>query len=223
MEGKIKPTVDEILTSLTNEVLFGKAYLRIAKGLAGADPVVLNTSRTFFGLTVEGGLQMSQMFAAKLYDKTSGAVTMKSLLETAKSQAGLFEYGSPQEVSAAVSDAESRIAGLLPILKSVQDRRNQALAHLDPRTVKDPTNLDINAKLTLSDLEKVFAETGIILNEFSRLWKDTTSMMELIGDDDFTSALDLIADAKHAQADKYEAEFKEPYPYSRPQKPKSQW
>ena len=174
--GNVKPTINQIVTNLKNEVLFGKTYLGIAKGLAGADPVVLSTSRTFFGLTLEACLQMSQMFAAKLYDKTSGAVTVKSLLDAAQSQAGMFKHGTPQEVSEAVKEAETRIAALVPILKSVQDRRNQALAHLDPRTVTNPAALDVNAKLTLADLEKVFAETGAILNEFSRLWQDTRNI-----------------------------------------------
>ena len=219
----VKPTIDQILANLRNEVLLGKAYLGIGKGLAGADPVVLSTSRTFFGLTLEASLQMSQMLAAKLYDKTNRTVTVKSLLEMAQSKAGMFKYGTPQEVSAAVKEAETRIAALVPILKSVQERRNQALAHLDPKTVTNPAGLDVEAKLTLADLEKVFAETGAILNEFSRLWQDTTSIMRFIDDDDFTSALALIADAKHAQADRYESEFKEPYPSPRPQKPKSTW
>ncbi len=219
----LNPTIDQILISLKHEVLFGKAYLGIAKGLAAADSVVLNTSRIFFGLTLEACLHMSQMFAAKLYDKTSGAVTVKSLLAAAQSQAGLFKHGTPQEISAAVKEAEARTASLFLTLKSVQERRNQALAHLDPKTVVNPTHLDVSAKLTLAELETVFSETGAILNEFSRLWQHTTSIMELIDDDDFTTALDLIADAKHAQADKYESEFKEPYPYARPLKPKSPW
>ena len=86
-----KPTIDQILTSLKHEVLFGGAYLTIAKGLAGADPVVLRSSSAFFGLTLEASLQMSQMFAAKLYDKTSGAVTVESLLAEAELKAGTFK------------------------------------------------------------------------------------------------------------------------------------
>ena len=74
---------------------------------------------------------------------------------------------------------------------------DQALAHLDPRTVTNPGVLDANAKLTVADLEEIFEETGTILNEFSRLWQETTSIMRLVDDEDYTSALDLVADAKH--------------------------
>ena len=218
-----KPTIDQLLASLIHEVLCGKAYLEIGKGLAGADPVVLNTAHTFFGLTLEASLQRSHMFAAKLYDKKTGTVTVTSLLDAAEFYAGAFKHGTRQEVRDAVEDARKRMTALLPVLTAVRDRRNQAIAHLDPKTVTDPKALETEAKLTVKDLENIFAETGTILNEFSRLWKDTTAVMEFIGDDDYTMALDLIADEKHTQVDKYEAEFKEPCPFPRPKKPKSPW
>jgi hypothetical protein len=61
-----EPSIDQILANLINEVLLGRAYLTIANGLKDADPVVLKSSPTFFGLTIEAALQMSQMYAAKL-------------------------------------------------------------------------------------------------------------------------------------------------------------
>ena len=163
------------------------------------------------------------MYAAKLYDKTKGAVTLRSLLAEAKSKAGDFKHGTPKEVAAAVSDGEARIATLAPILRSVQDRRNEALAHLDPATVADPAGLAVRAKLTLAELEKVFNESGMILNEISRLLEDTTAFMRLVDDQDYKSALDLIAEAKHGQVDKWEAEFKEPCPFPRPRAPRPPW
>jgi hypothetical protein len=218
-----KPTIDQLLTNLTHEVLLGKAYLEIARGLTAADPVVVNSAPTFFGLTREAGFQMSQMFAAKLYDKTSGTVTMDSLLDAAECYAGVFKHGTRQEVSAAVKDAQKRMDALLPIFTAVRDRRNQAIAHLDPKTVTDPKALETEAKLTVKDLEKIFSETEAILNEFSRLWINTTAAMKFIGDDDYSFALDQIADAKHTLADKYESEFHQPWPHQRPRKPKSLW
>jgi hypothetical protein len=87
-----KPTIDQILNSLTNEVLLGRAYLAIANGLKDADPVVLKCSPTFFGLSIEASLEMSQMYVAKLYDKTNGAITVKSLLDRAKLEAPTFKH-----------------------------------------------------------------------------------------------------------------------------------
>jgi hypothetical protein len=164
------------------------------------------------------------MYAAKLYDQTTGAVTVQTLLERAKLEAASFKNGTPEQVSAAVEDAESRIARLQDILKSVQKRRHEAIAHLDKRTVIDPVGLATRAKLTISDLEKVFAETNTILNKLSALWNGVFGDLTLIGDDDYKSVMELISDAKHAQVDRWEKDFPNtPCDFPRPKTPRRSW
>jgi hypothetical protein len=219
-----KPSIEQILTSLTNEVLLGRAYLTIASGLKDADPVVLKASATFFGLTIEASLQMSQMYAAKLYDQTKGAVTVESLLDRAKLGAATFKNGTPDDILLVVKSATTRIAGLQDILRSIQKRRHEVIAHLDPRTVTDPVGLATRAKLTISDLRKVFDETSAVLNDVMRLWHDTYAHMEFIGSDDYKTSLDLIADAKHAQVDRWEKEFPDkPCDFPRPRTARRPW
>ena len=87
----------------------------------------------------------------------------------------------------------------------------------------DPSGLAERAKLSIKDLEQVFSTTASILNELQVLWEDSCSTLEFTNADDFKHALKLIADAKHAQADKYETEFKTPCPFPRPQTPRSSW
>jgi hypothetical protein len=219
-----KPSIDQILANLINEVILGRAYLTIANGLRESDPVVLKSSPTFFGLTIEASLQMSQMYAAKLYDQTKGAVTVESLLERAKLGAATFKNGTPDDVSLVVASATSRIAGLQDIIRSIQKRRHEALAHLDPRTVIDSVGLATRAKLTISDLRKVFDETSAVLNDVMRLWQDTYAHMEFIGSDDYETSLELIAEAKHAQVDKWEKQFPDkPCDFPRPRTPRQPW
>ena len=52
-----KPTLQQILDALKRQILVGKSYLEIAKGLQQADPVILQTAPTFFGLTIDGGIR----------------------------------------------------------------------------------------------------------------------------------------------------------------------
>jgi hypothetical protein len=215
------PTVDQILASLNAEVIRGRAYLTIAKGLKDADPIVLKCSPTFFGLAFEASLEMSQLYAAKLYDGTRRVVTVKSLLDAALAQAGTFKNGIPEKVRSAVQNASARIAGLQRILDTIKERRHKAIAHLDRETVTDPTSLTTREKLSISDLERVFAETDVTLNELSVLWNGTFGNLKFIGDDDYKTALELIAEAKHAQVDKWEKEFPNvPCDFPRPQTPR---
>ncbi len=75
-----KPTLKQILDALKRQVLVGKSYLGVAKGLLSADPVILDGARTFFGLTIDGGIELAQMAIARLYDRTTGAVTIPVML-----------------------------------------------------------------------------------------------------------------------------------------------
>jgi AbiU2 len=210
------PTIDQMLDSLKKEVLAGRASLRIARGLREADPVVLQTAPTFFGLTHDGSLEISQMYAAKLYDTTANAITMKSLLSAAGKLAGSFKNARPQDIAAAVLRARRQIATLKVPLESIRKRRNEALAHLDPNSVVNPQALSTAAKLTIPDLEKVFDVTEKIILEIASFYDETGGELKFIGGDDYKMALEYIANAKDAQADAYEAEHNEPAPFARP-------
>jgi hypothetical protein len=69
----------------------------------------------------------------------------------------------------------------------------------------------------MAGLENVFCEAGAILNEISVLYNDIMSDFDLIDANDYEWALKLIADARCAQADKYERESQNPWPGTRPQ------
>src|SRR5205814_6056214 len=89
-----KPTLKQILDVLKRQVLVGKSYLGIAKGLLEADPAIRDTAPTFFGLTIEGSLELAQMTIARLYDDaTRGSVTIRRLLVRAAEEAASFQRG----------------------------------------------------------------------------------------------------------------------------------
>jgi hypothetical protein len=210
-----KPTIDQVLDYLIREVVIGKGHLKVAMGLAVADPVVLNSSQTFFGSTLAAQLESAQMHVARLYDATHVAVTVEYLLKKAEMLAGTFPNGTASEVRAAIANAKSIVTNLDTTLKSVTLRRNKYLAHLDPAIVVNPAALAQEARLTFPELEKVFDGTAEILNDISVLWRDITPIVDLIGGDDYKSLLQMIAKVKCENFKKYEAEFG-PAPFPRP-------
>ena len=64
--AKPTPTLNQTLEALRRQVLVGKSYFNLAKGLLKADPYLLQTAPTFFGLTVDGSLELAQMAVARL-------------------------------------------------------------------------------------------------------------------------------------------------------------
>jgi hypothetical protein len=202
-----KPTLKQILDALKNQVLVGKSYLELAKGLLKADPVILQSAPTFFGLTMDGCLELAQMAIARLYDKTSGAVTVQKMLGQAALEVTSFKRGNKEDVSESIADSKKVVVELEPVLASIRKRRNEWLAHLDPRTVADPKALAAHAKLTIPDLERAFRQTENTLVKLSRFYDGTVGELKFIGGDDYETALDWIRRAKCASIERYEQEF----------------
>jgi len=181
-------------------------HLGVAKGLQQADPVILVTAPTFFGLTVDGSLELAQMAIAKIYDKTGGAVTMEKMLREASLSLGSFKRGSRQEITDAIAKARAVVNALEPVLKSIRTRRNEWLAHLDPRTVTNPQALAAKAKLSFPDLDRAFRETEKILLEIDSLYAGVIGELSLVGGDDYKIALDWIRKARCAFIENFEKE-----------------
>ena len=210
------PTLKQTLEALRRQVLVGKSYLNIAKGLLKADPYLLQTAPTFFGLTIDGSLELAQMAVARLYDKTQGSVTIRTMLRDATKQLFTFQNATPQEAVQAIQKCEQRMVAIEPILKAIRRRRNEWLAHLDPKTVANPAALAARSKLTMPDLEKAFSETEGIVVELFACHQGVFGELEFLGGDDYEVALDWIRSAKCTFIENYEKEFHTRWTDARP-------
>lgn len=179
----------------------------LARRLLEADAAVLGVAWTFFGLTLDGSLELAQMVAARIYDTTRGTVTVKSMLREAAVQSGSFQRGDRSQVTEAITRSEKIIDVLEQLISSIRTRRNEWPAHLDPRTVADPKALQEKASLTVPDLQRVFAETKKILIEISGLYEGAVGELRFLGHDDYKAALDHIRQAKCSQIKIFENEF----------------
>jgi hypothetical protein len=202
-----KPSLKQVLDALKHQVLVGKTYLEVARGLLRADPVILQTAPTFFGLTSDGSLELAQMAVARLYDRMERTVTVKAMLFQAASQIDTFQRGDRQEVGEAILKSAQRVIALQPIVDAIRERRDKWLAHLDPATVRDPAALAAKAKLTIQDLERTFKETEEMLIELSCLYEGTFGDLRFLGGDDYEMALNWIRRAKCSLIKDYEENY----------------
>jgi hypothetical protein len=209
------PTTEQIISTLMYQLVVGQAHLAVVKGLANSDPVVLNSATVFFGMSIDSHLYSAQMHAARLYDDTHKEVTVKTLLERAGKEK--TKYGSASEVKKAIADSEKKLSELAGPLKALANHRNTRLAHTDPRTITDPVKVAAAAGTSFPDLQKIFKETGNILNELSRLYRDTTGSLEIIGQEDYKTVIEFVSDAKCRQIKQYEDEFHETAPFPKPE------
>jgi len=199
-----------------NQVVVGQGHLVVARGLANSDPVVLNAATVFFGMSIDAHIYASQMYAARLHDRTRGTVTVRTLLKRARTEAGTAKYGCANDVRAAIAFSEKVLSELAGPLKALTIRRNAWLAHTDPRTITDPVKVAAAAGPHFVDLETIFVRTGNIVNEFSRLYRDITGILEMLDQTDYETVIEFVSAAKCEQVRQYEAEFGTPAPFPRP-------
>jgi AbiU2 len=166
----------------------------------------LDGARTFFGLTVDGSLELAQMAIARLYDRTRGAVTIPVMLARATEEIDSFRRGDREQIVKAIKKAQNAVTGLASVPASIHARRSEWLAHLDPRTVGDPAALAVKAKLDIPDLDRAFKETEDIVLEMSSLYEGVIGELHFLGDDDYKSALNWIRKAKCTYIEGFERE-----------------
>jgi HEPN superfamily AbiU2-like protein len=214
------PSLEQVMKGLIAEVLKGRQALAIAVGLRGADQVVLDVAPVFFGMAYDGNIELAQMYAAKLYDKTKNPqpITVATLLSIAEQHPELFKKGTESEVLKAAKECRNLVANLEVPLASIKRRRDEALAHLDAKSVMNPGGLKRTAPLTITEIEKIFHDTETILKKMDYLFRATIGDLKYLGHDDYQTVIDLIADAKCAQADQYEKEFGIPCEWPLPAK-----
>ena len=209
------------LGRLIEMVVLGMAHIKIGRGLAramGDDPAIANVSPVFWGMTITAHLDVAQLIAFKLFDERSGSMTIEYLLARAEELKQSFPNASPTQVEAVVKIARGQIQGTLEApLTKIRAKRNRVLAHSDPTIIRNPGKLTKEVELTFSDLNAVLNVAGIVLNEVSVAFRDTSPLYEMIGADDYEMAVSLIADAKCAQVRAYETEFG-PWEHLRPKK-----
>jgi hypothetical protein len=210
------PTLQQILDAFKKQVLVGKTYFETAKGLLNEDPVLIQIAPTFFGMAIDGSLELAQMAVARLYDTTRNTMSVPKMLRRAEQEAGTFHLADGQQVRKAIAECQKLVIRLEPVIASIGDRRNGWLAHLDPNTIVDPNAVVARAQLTFPDLERSFKDTEEIVLKMSSLYDGTIGELKYIGGDDYKDALNWIRSARCEFIKKYENKFKQKWDGPRP-------
>jgi len=205
-------SIDEILADLAYQTAAGTAHMDVAEGLSKVDPVVLNSARTFFAMTIDAHLFYALMAAARMHDDQRNAITIHTLLERVATEPAKFDKGG--EVATAIMSAEATLAGLKRELERLDTWRNRRLSH-NQSLLSDPTFAVQQTREYERDLRTIFEATSRIANEFSRLYRDIYSDPSIIGQTDYEMVVGYVSDVKCQQVHEYEKEFG-PAPFPRP-------
>lgn len=204
----------------------GKAHLSIGRRLAEAlaqDPVIGNVAHVFWGTTINAHLDAAQLLAFKLFDSRNGSMTLEYALNLATDGVKFQNARTPEQILELVNMERARIASIGPKLAPIDAKRNRIIAHADPTVVTDPEKIGRATRVTFDDLDSIFKIAGQILNNVSVAFNDVSQSYDLVDVDDYTSVIQLIANAKHDEVERFEREFGAPAPMPRPKTNRSAW
>jgi len=185
-------TIQQLISWLGTQVMFGRAHTEILRGLLVADPSLRKVAPRFMSMTMDAHAEESMKCLSHIFDKRSDCLTMGALLDLATAKAGTFHFGTPQQVKDLVKRSRVAISALEPSLKALRTRRNETGAHSARRPLTDPSGYIEAGKLKHEDIDKLFDVTANILSEISQLHCGKTWNLRLADEFDYKQALALL-------------------------------
>jgi len=185
-------TFSETLIWLLTDLQYARASFVISCDLPRAHPAVIATAPFFFQLTANRHADAVNLHATKLYD-SSRRLSIPGLLSLASKQAGTFNHASASEVRKEVAIARRIVVRFAPLLRALNLRRNQSIAHMDPTTIVNPDQYIKDGFVRTGDLADLLEQTGLILNRLSMLYRGVSLALDIANAGDYRRALDLMS------------------------------
>jgi len=202
-----------LLTSITEDTVTASIHWRLCKDLWAAVPEFvreLNQSPAFWSLTFNAHREVAMFRLGRLYDQQAGALSLPSLVDTIAANVQRFDEGPFRErlkdnpfVESLAQDARRPDEATLrqdaasvseksdPLVKRLLAIRNRVLAHRDPRVVLGAVSDPIGA-MDGKDIDALLARAATIVNRYGIMFRAGTSLMSIVGQDDFRRVLEHV-------------------------------
>jgi hypothetical protein len=212
--------LDALLSSIASDISTVSFHWRLWNDLWKAMPKYreeFSQSPAFWFLTLNAHKDAALFRLGRLYDQMNGALSLKSLVALVAANAALFEEPhfrerlkeNPFVDSLAESIRTPGAATLEADLKAVNETsdelveklvnlRNQVLAHSDQRValgrIRHP-----GAQLTNVEIDSLLARAVSISNRYTSLFKASTDVQTIVGQDDYLRVLESVRKDIEAQ------------------------
>ena len=172
------------------------AHFELTRSLKGAHTAIVGIAPTFFNLSVEAHAQATILHAARIFDRKPGTVSIHALLALVSNRAGTFKHANAMQIRKDVTEASRTVAKLEPIVGAVKTRRNETLAHSDPRAFIEYESYVEDGRVSYRQLEGLYIKTDAILNHFFQAYNGRGFPPNLLtGIEDVTALLQFILDS----------------------------
>lgn len=198
---------EKVANALASQSFHGGIHLDICEGLFKMDPFIGDHTPVFWMYTFYAHLDAAQMYAIKLFDSHSDAVTVPQFVEMARVRASKFAHAAEKDVLDCIKRSETRIIELNPTIEVLRKRRNNFIAHISPTLVFNRELLQREKSVSMPQIREVLLGGGHILNGLLQLWCRTSNQLRDSNSDDYKKVIAIINKHLCDEADRHEAEY----------------
>jgi hypothetical protein len=215
-----------LLTALTGNTASALIHWRLFQDLSAAvRPYVreMNDSLAFWRLTHAAHWQTALSRLARVYDTYPGALSLPNFLATIRVNLHFFDQprfrerlkGNPyvDSLTAGARRPDARtlwrdarnVSAEDPRVDRLLKLRHQLLAHHDPRV--EYGSIDPLRALPKADVSVLCKRAKRITNRYTRLFRASTDLMQMVGHDDYKRVLEHVRNDLAARRRRIDAEI----------------
>jgi hypothetical protein len=206
--------LQSLMEKLANEVVDASIYWRLHKRVQVMAELFrreVTQSEAFWSTAQQALLDATVFRLCKVYDDYRGALNLKNLLETIRDNAAYFDPACFRERMTTNSNVEELAsqdrmpkpqllaedlayvqADTNPLVKLLQNARNNLYAHHSARDVITQADLSVKYPMTKGQVDELLERAHEIVNRYSHLYFSTTFSRQLVGEEDYKGVFESL-------------------------------
>jgi hypothetical protein len=220
----------KLLSALGDEFVKAYSHFRLYRDISDAvskHAYAMNHSPTFWSMSIQAHLDTALLGLCRIYDQNAKTFNLYNLLDTIKQNLSLFDVenfrqrlkDNPYVESLSQGarkpnekqlDADLEFASKNnQIVYNLTMWRNNIVAHTSPKNLLQGKDVSGEYPLSNDDIATLLDRGLLILNHYSKLFKASTLLKEMIGQGDYRFVMESIQLRLDEQEKRIQAEIAE--------------
>ncbi|MCS3783883.1 hypothetical protein [Salinibacter ruber] len=190
--------ISERVDYLQNECLKGLLHYRIWNQIGDSileSEHLQDRFRLFFQMTLSAHLDCATLYLNRLLDKSSGSVSIRTLLRRAEKHPEAFDNADSQEVQEIVDHGLSRLDDNRERIMNLREQRRRHFVHLDSSAIPSFDEVYEDNPLERRDIYELLELIANILNDLLGALRNGEMVMEMMEEKHTEFLIDFLEEA----------------------------
>jgi hypothetical protein len=190
--------ISERVDYLQNECLKGLLHYRMWNQIGDSileSEQLQDSFPLFFRMTLSAHLDCATLYLNRLLDKSSGSVSIGTLLRRAEKHPEAFDNADPEEVQEIVDHGISRLDANQERVENLREQRRRHFVHLDSSDIPSFDEVYEDNPLERRDIYELLELIADILNDLLGAFRNGEMVMEMVEEKHTEFVIGLIDEA----------------------------